>query len=396
MGYIQMWNSASCQVSIIGSGECLHWTTQAYMEHVFFFVWSNRSPNVKVRRLLGRVTPSRLWLNPLPNVKCSMVSGDGANIGWLLRLLSASLPAMQALSERLADFWQNTTQHRDLLQQKCTRVSLPCRWCLAPAILCAVSGVSQGDAGWVVRLFSVEVVLKPKGILPNQYRNHWASTHILHHSGVAQKGRWNLSHDLALHNRQHHSLTSTCSCSGPPGFAGCTVVEVEFETVWRFPSQKWDGDWSISLTFFFFTWIGPSRWKYCEGIRWTTHSRMRGCTLIFCRDDLQLGGPDRRNRKRWGEGPCATKPAKSWGYNACFAQVCPQAPRNVEPHKIRWNMLVIVGIYSGRMEVGNFSGKTKNYIKVGWKLGKDNLLAFWTMKLGFSMCFCYLAAPVIS
>jgi len=59
-------------------------------------------------------------------------------------------------------------------------------------------------------------------------------------------------------------------------------------------------------------------------------------------------------------------------------------------------MLVVVGIYSGRMEVGNFSGKTKNYIKVGWKLGKDNLLAFWTMKLGFSMCFCYLAAPVIS
>ena len=75
MGYIQMWNSASCQVSIIGSGECLHWTTQAYREHVFFFVWSSRSPNVKVWSLLGRVTPSRLWLNPLPNVKCSMLSG---------------------------------------------------------------------------------------------------------------------------------------------------------------------------------------------------------------------------------------------------------------------------------------------------------------------------------
>ena len=159
---------------------------------------------------------------------------------------------MQALSERLANFGQYTTQHRDLLEHRCTRVLQPCPWCLAPAVLCAVSEMSQGDAGWVAHLFSEEAALKPFGTLPNQYRNHWSSTCILPHSGIVQKDRVNLSHDLALHKHQqhqHHWLTLTHFCSGPPGFAGCTVVEVSLSRmtalnagerceVWRFPRVR--------------------------------------------------------------------------------------------------------------------------------------------------------------
>ena len=51
--------------------------------------------------------------------------GDGANILELWHLLSESLPAMQALYERLADPGQYTTQHTDLLEHKCTRALQP-------------------------------------------------------------------------------------------------------------------------------------------------------------------------------------------------------------------------------------------------------------------------------
>ena len=159
-------------------------------------------------RLLGRVTPFRLWLESLPNVKCVRVCG---------KYLVVVAPSIQVTPSNAISFsktwnpWTVRHAHRDLLEHTYKRVMHACSQCLAPAMLCAGWAVSCRDTAWVVQLCS-EVVLKPFDTLRDQCRNLPASTCILHHSGILLKGQSSLSHCLSSCSHQHHWHQSS---SGP-------------------------------------------------------------------------------------------------------------------------------------------------------------------------------------